>query len=45
MLTVEGAREYIDITNLASVRMTVRGRAELFGRTARWKRFVQQDWE
>jgi len=44
MLTVEGAREYVDITNLASVRMTVRGRAELFGRTGAMKRFVQQDW-
>jgi predicted RND superfamily exporter protein len=44
MLTVEGAREYVDITNLASVRMTVRGRAELFGRTGAMKRFVQQSW-
>lgn len=44
MLTVEGAREYVDITNLASVRLTVRGRAELFGRTGAMKKFVQQAW-
>jgi uncharacterized protein len=37
MLTVEGAREYVDITNLASVRLSVRGRAELFGRTGAMK--------
>ena len=44
MLTAEGAREYVDITNLASVRLSIRGRAELFGRTGAMKRFVQQAW-
>jgi uncharacterized protein len=44
LLTVEGARDYVDITNLASVRLTVRGRAELFGRTGAMKKFVQQAW-
>jgi predicted RND superfamily exporter protein len=44
MLTVQGAREYVDITNLASVRLSIRGRAELFGRTGAMKKFVQQAW-
>ncbi|MBS0420365.1 MAG: MMPL family transporter [Proteobacteria bacterium] len=44
LLTVESAREYVDIANLASVRLTVRGRAELFGRTGAMKKFVQQTW-
>jgi len=44
MLTEAGAREYVDITNLASVRLSIRGRAELFGRTGAMKKFVQQAW-
>jgi uncharacterized protein len=44
MLTEPGAREYADITDLASVRLTIRGRAELFGRTGAMRKFVQQAW-
>jgi predicted RND superfamily exporter protein len=44
MLTEAGAREYVDITDLASVRLSIRGRAELFGRTGAMKKFVQQAW-
>ena len=45
MLTVEGAREYVDIKDLASVRLSVRGRADLFGRTGAMKRSIQQAWD
>ncbi len=44
MLTEAGARDYVDITDLASVRLSIRGRAELFGRTGAMKKFVQQTW-
>jgi len=44
MLTEAGAREYVDITNLASVRLSIRGRAELVWRTGAMKKFVQQAW-
>jgi predicted RND superfamily exporter protein len=44
MLTEPGARKYVDVTNLASVRLTIRGRAELFGRTGAMRKFVEQMW-
>jgi predicted RND superfamily exporter protein len=44
MLTEAGAREYVDIKDLASVRLSIRGRAELFGRTGAMKKFIQQAW-
>ncbi len=44
MLTEAGARDYVDIKDLASVRLSIRGRAELFGRTGAMKKFVQQAW-
>jgi len=44
MLTQPSAREYVDITNLASVRISIRGRAELFGRTGAMRKFVEQAW-
>jgi uncharacterized protein len=44
MLTNESAREFVDIANLASVRLSIRGRAELFGRTGAMKKFVQEAW-
>ena len=44
MLTEAGAREYVDITDLASVRLSIRGRAELFGRTGSMIKFVRQRW-
>ncbi len=45
MLTVEGAREYVDIANLSSIRLSVRGRAELFGRTGAMRKSIQQSWD
>jgi predicted RND superfamily exporter protein len=45
MLTEPSAREYVDINDLASVRLSIRGRAELFGRTGEMRRFVARAWE
>jgi uncharacterized protein len=44
MLTEPAAREYADITDLASVRLSIRGRAELFGRTGAMRKFVERIW-
>jgi predicted RND superfamily exporter protein len=44
MLTEPGARDYVDVTNLASVRLSIRGRAELFGRTGAMRKFIEQVW-
>jgi predicted RND superfamily exporter protein len=44
MLTEPAARDYVDITNLASVRLSIRGRAELFGRTGAMHKFVERAW-
>lgn len=44
MLTEPAAREYADVTDLASVRLRIRGRAELFGRTGAMRKFVEQTW-
>ena len=44
MLTEPAARAYVDITDLASVRISIRGRADLFGRTGAMRRFVEQMW-
>ena len=45
MLTEPAARDYVDVTNLASVRLSIRGRAELFGRTGAMRIFVEQAWK
>jgi uncharacterized protein len=44
MLTEPGAREYVDVADLASVRLSIRGRAELFGRTGAMRKFIEQTW-
>src|SRR5262249_11167334 len=44
MLTEPAARDYVDITDLASVRLSIRGRAELFGRTGAMRKFVERSW-
>src|SRR5882757_8877045 len=44
MLTEPGAREYVDVTDLASVRLSIRGRGELFGPSGSMRRFVEQTW-
>jgi predicted RND superfamily exporter protein len=44
MLTEPGARKYVDVTNLANVRISIRGRAKLFGRVGEMRAFVEREW-
>jgi uncharacterized protein len=44
LLTEPNARNYVDITNLSSVRLSIRGRGELFGPTGAMRRFVLSTW-
>jgi len=44
LLTEPGARSYVDVANLASVRLTVRGRGELFGPSGAMRAFVEGTW-
>jgi uncharacterized protein len=42
LLTQPGARGYVDLANLASVRLSVRGRAELFGPAGAMRAFIER---
>jgi hypothetical protein len=44
MLTEPGARNYVDVADLASVRLSIRGRGELFGPAGAMRKFVEQTW-
>ena len=44
LLTEPSARDYVDIANLSSVRLSIRGRGELFGPTGAMRRFVLSTW-
>jgi uncharacterized protein len=44
MLTEPGARSYVDVTDLANVRLSIRGRAKLFGQVGAMRAFVEQQW-
>jgi uncharacterized protein len=44
MLTQPGAREYVDVADLANVRLSIRGRAKLFGRVGAMRTFVERGW-
>ena len=44
MLTEPGARKYVDVTNLANVRVSIRGRAKLFGPVGALRTFVNNAW-
>lgn len=44
MLTEPGARNYVDVADLASVRVSIRGRGELFGPAGAMRKFVEQAW-
>jgi uncharacterized protein len=44
MLTEPGARQYVDVTDLANVRLSIRGRAKLFGRVGAMRTFVEGKW-
>jgi hypothetical protein len=43
-LTEPGARSYIDVKDLASVRLDIRGRGEYFGRHGSMEKFLNQTW-
>jgi hypothetical protein len=44
MLTEPGARKYVDVTDLANVRVSIRGRAKLFGPVGAMRTFVEREW-
>jgi predicted RND superfamily exporter protein len=44
MLTEPAARAYVDVTDLANVRISIRGRAKLFGRVGAMRTFVERQW-
>jgi predicted RND superfamily exporter protein len=44
MLTEPGAREYVDVKDLANVRLSIRGRAKLFGPIGAMRTFVERKW-
>ena len=44
MLTSPGARKYVDVADLANVRLSIRGRAKLFGRIGAMRTFMEQQW-
>jgi uncharacterized protein len=44
LLTEPGARSYVDVADLSSVRLSIRGRAEVFGRTGAMRKFILQAW-
>jgi uncharacterized protein len=44
LLTEPGARNYVDVANLSSVRLTIRGRGERFGPTGAMRKFVERTW-
>jgi uncharacterized protein len=44
MLTEPGARKYVEVTNLADARLSIRGRAKLFGPVGAMRTFVEREW-
>jgi hypothetical protein len=44
LLTEPGARSYVDVGGLASVRLSIRGRGEVFGASGAMRRFVEDTW-
>jgi predicted RND superfamily exporter protein len=44
LLTEPGARKYVDVANLANVRLSIRGRAKQFGRTGAMRTWLEQQW-
>jgi uncharacterized protein len=44
LLNEPGARSYVDVTNLSSVRLSVRARAETFGPSGELRKFILQTW-
>jgi predicted RND superfamily exporter protein len=44
LLTQPGARRYVELTDLANTRLSVRGRAKLFGRIGSMRTVIEQKW-
>jgi uncharacterized protein len=44
LLTAPSARQYVDIKDLANVRLSIRGRARLFGRTGAMRSAIEREW-
>lgn len=44
MLTQPQARQFVDVLNLANVRLSIRGRAKLFGRIGSMRTSIEQKW-
>jgi uncharacterized protein len=44
MLTEPGARAYVDLGDLANVRLSIRGRAKLFGPVGAMRAYVEKTW-
>ncbi len=44
LLSAPAAREYVDVNDLANVRLSIRGRAALFGPLGAMRNFVEQQW-
>jgi len=44
LLTEPGARKYVDVADLANVRLSIRGRAKQFGKTGAMPAWITQQW-
>jgi predicted RND superfamily exporter protein len=44
LLTEPGARKYVDVQDLANVRLSIRGRAKRFGKVGAMRAFMEQTW-
>jgi predicted RND superfamily exporter protein len=44
LLTEASARAYVDVADLASVRLSIRGRGESFGPSGAMRRFIEDSW-
>ena len=45
LLIEPSARNYVDVADLSSVRLSIRGRGELFGPAGALRKFIEQTWE
>jgi predicted RND superfamily exporter protein len=44
LLTEPSARNYVDVADLSSVRLSIRGRGEKFGPSGAMRKYIQQTW-
>jgi hypothetical protein len=44
LLTEPGARSFVDVADLSSVRLSIRGRGEVFGPAGAMRKFILQTW-